>query len=324
MTTDSQMEEPTGGSHDAPKVFMSYSHDSIRHKTWVLTLAEDLCKLGTDPILDSWDLKPGQDVTTFMSDGISSSKRVILVCTKPYVDKSNRRTGGVGYEDMIISSGLLRSTENTKYLPIIRDNPDRELPQRLGSRLYIDFSEDSDNDAKLEELARQIHETPATEKPAIGNNPFKRDAPHPSQSTSAQMPVEEVLAGDETAVRERCRVLYGAQVDEVDGRLYELRVDGDRRYALPSSLYRWHLNDNPLFLLRASGECVAFLVDHGYFHRDDDYIQLTAKGWKTKSLTQVYSFSRNHVFEFPQDFRWYKAWRKKGDEIEARQQDQGQ
>ena len=324
MTTDSQMEEPTGGSHDAPKVFLSYSHDSIRHKTWVLTLAKDLCKLGIDPILDQWNLKPGQDFTAFMSAGISSSKRVILVCTKPYADKSNRRTGGVGYEDMIISAELSGSNETTKYLPIVRDNPDRELPQRLGPRLYIDFSEDSDYDAKLEELAREIHQTPTTEKPAIGNNPFKRDAPHQSQPIGAQMPAEEVLAGDETAVRERCRVLYGAQVDEVEGRLYELRVDNDRRYALPSSLYGWRLTDNPLFLLRASGECVAFLVDHGYFHRGDDYIQLTAKGWKTKSLTQVYSLSRDHVFEFPQDFRWYKAWRKKGDEIEARQQDRRQ
>ena len=36
----------------APRVFVSYSHDSQDHKNWVLTLATRLVKNGVDVILD--------------------------------------------------------------------------------------------------------------------------------------------------------------------------------------------------------------------------------------------------------------------------------
>lgn len=308
-----------------PKVFVSYSHDSVEHKTWVLNLAEDLCQLGINPILDQWDLSPGQDITAFMSAGISSSNRVILVCTKQYVDKSNNRNGGVGYEDMMISSDLFKSADTKRLLPIMRDNPSRELPRRLGPRMYIDFSKDSDYGTKLEELAREVHGRPATVKPTIGGNPFEGWPPPPPAPTPAQKPIGELLSGDESVVRERCRVLYAALHDDVDGRLYEIRLGHKRRYALPSSLYEWRLVDSPLVLLRASGEAVTYLVEHGYLSRGDDYIQLTARGWGTKSLRQVDSLSRDDVFEVPWDeFRWYKAWRGKGEELKARQQGKGQ
>lgn len=82
---DSPMEETTTVNRHAPKVFVSYSHDSPEHKAWVLTLAEDLRKLGIDAILDQWDLAAGQDIPAFMGTGISSSDRVILeVPTKEF------------------------------------------------------------------------------------------------------------------------------------------------------------------------------------------------------------------------------------------------
>ena len=260
-----------------------------------------------------------------MSDGISSSSRVILVCTKQYVDKANSGTGGVGYEDMMISSDLFNSTDTNRFLPIMRDNPGRELPQRLGRRMYIDFSKDSDYPTKLEELAREVHGRPAIVKPTVGGNPFDGASPLQPASASAQRQKEGLLSGDEAVVRERCHVLYAALHDDVDGRLYEIRSGHERCYALPRSLYEWRLVDSPLVLLRASGEAVTYLVEHRYVSRGDDYIRLTAKGWETKSLHQVNSLSRDDVFEVPwEEFRWYKAWRKKGEELKARQQGKGQ
>ncbi len=57
----------------APSVFISYSHDSTEHKSWVLQLATDLRGAGVDATLDQWDLVPGQDVATFMHDGIAKA-----------------------------------------------------------------------------------------------------------------------------------------------------------------------------------------------------------------------------------------------------------
>ena len=46
----------------APKVFISYSHDSAQHKDWVRSLASALRANGIDAVLDQWDLSPGQDM----------------------------------------------------------------------------------------------------------------------------------------------------------------------------------------------------------------------------------------------------------------------
>jgi len=39
-----------------PKVFISYSHDSLEHKQWVHKVAVRLRESGIDAILDQWDL----------------------------------------------------------------------------------------------------------------------------------------------------------------------------------------------------------------------------------------------------------------------------
>jgi len=59
-----------------PKAFLSYSHDSDAHKSWVLTLATHLMANGVDTTLDEWDLKAGQDIVAFMTKGIAESDRL--------------------------------------------------------------------------------------------------------------------------------------------------------------------------------------------------------------------------------------------------------
>ena len=44
---------------EAPKVFISYSHDSELHKSWVENLAGRLVKNGVDVVFDQWDLRLG-------------------------------------------------------------------------------------------------------------------------------------------------------------------------------------------------------------------------------------------------------------------------
>ena len=73
----------------APRVFVSYSHESTAHKNWVLRLASDLRKQGVDAILDVWDLKPGDDVARFM-EHLASVDRVVIVCSEDYARKSVR------------------------------------------------------------------------------------------------------------------------------------------------------------------------------------------------------------------------------------------
>ena len=173
--------EERSGRFTAPRAFISYTHDSPEHMSWVLKLGSDLRAIGVDVVLDQWDLAPGQDVSLFMQKGISEADRVVLVCSSAYVSKSEKGIGGVGYERLIVTAEVVQSIDATKFLPILRgSNPAKKIPVFLGPRLYIDFENDGDYDAKIVELAREIHGAPAISKPALGPNPFSGKPSLPS------------------------------------------------------------------------------------------------------------------------------------------------
>ena len=156
-----------------PSVFISYSHDSPEHKAWVLRLATDLRAASIDASLDQWDLAPGQDVVTFMHDGIAKSDRVLLVCTEQSVRKSEGGLGGVGYERLIVTAEMVEAIETKKFIPIVRSNPSlSKTPKHLGPRLFIDFSDDAAYATSLETLRRELLGIPAAPKPPLGPNPF--------------------------------------------------------------------------------------------------------------------------------------------------------
>ena len=166
-------EERSGRFMTAPKVFISYSHDSSAHKNWVLKLGSDLRAKGVDVVLDQWDLVPGQDVSMFMQRGISEADRVIMICSSDYVMKSEQGVGGVGYERLIVTAEVVSSIDTIKFIPVLRGaSRSKKTPSFLGPRLFIDFESDSEYESKLIELARQIHGTPTISKPPLGPNPF--------------------------------------------------------------------------------------------------------------------------------------------------------
>ena len=156
-----------------PKVFISYSHDSPEHKRWVSELAARLRHNGIDAILDQWDLGLGDDITRFMERGIVNADRVLVICTDKYVGKANADEGGVGYERMIVNAELVQNLGTDKFIPIIRQALAKEkTPTFLGTRVYADFTSDSQFDVECEKLIRELHEMPIVEKPPLGKSPF--------------------------------------------------------------------------------------------------------------------------------------------------------
>lgn len=156
-----------------PKVFISYSHDSNEHKEWVKSLATLLRNHGVDVTLDQWDLHIGQDLRFFMEHGVTKSKIVLCVCSENYVNKANTGNGGTGYETMIISQDLLSNVNLEYIIPIVRNNTlDRKLPTCLGTKLYIDFSNDSLFYENYRTLLERIYNEDSKKKPPLGKNPF--------------------------------------------------------------------------------------------------------------------------------------------------------
>ncbi|MDR3702328.1 MAG: toll/interleukin-1 receptor domain-containing protein [Candidatus Sulfopaludibacter sp.] len=155
-----------------PRAFVSYSHDSPLHKGWVLKLASDLRSNGVDAVLDQWDLSPGDDIAVFMERGLKNAQRVIVVCSKEYVERANNGKGGVGYEKMIVTAELIEHLGTKKFIPIIRGSGKPPVPTFLGYRLYIDFEDDAKYQSSLETLLRELLNVPDPGKPPIGPNPF--------------------------------------------------------------------------------------------------------------------------------------------------------
>jgi len=157
----------------APKVFVSYSHDSEVHNSWVLNLATRLVANGVEVILDQWDLNLGSDLPRFMEYGLSEADRVLAICSQHYVRKANEGLGGVGYEKMILTAQLMQNIRSEKIIPVIRNNnQDKLVPTFLSSRLYIDFRDDAAYEEKYAALIGEIHGQKVRPKPPLGRNPF--------------------------------------------------------------------------------------------------------------------------------------------------------
>ncbi|MBK9718217.1 MAG: TIR domain-containing protein [Saprospiraceae bacterium] len=157
-----------------PKAFISYSHDTLEHKKWVLELATRLRNNGIDAILDQFELQAGDDVPHFMETNLANANKILMISTERYVEKANNGEGGVGYEKMIITSNLLKRIDENKIIPLIRQSGTTKVPTFLKSKLYINFSKNDDFEFSYDDLVRSIHNTPLFKKPPIGNNPFQQ------------------------------------------------------------------------------------------------------------------------------------------------------
>ena len=129
---------------------------------------------GIDVILDQWDLRPGNDLASFMENHVVNSDYLLIICTEEYVKKANTGIGGVGYEKMIITSDLIKKIDDKRIIPIIRQSGDHNVPTFLKTKLFINFSHDGNFESNYDDLVRAIHKSPLYEKPLIGKNPFNQ------------------------------------------------------------------------------------------------------------------------------------------------------
>lgn len=234
-----------------PRAFISYSHDSINHKQWVLMLATRLRESGVDSILDLWELQPGADLPAFMEKNLVAADRVIMVCTDNYIAKENAGTGGVGYEKMIVTVDLLKSIDSNKIIPIIRQDGTQNVPTFLRSKVFLDFSREEQFEFSFDELTRTLHNAPLFVKPAIGNKPL-------STSVTPPKPVGDPILK-----------LIGIVVRhfEANPRLEYLPYAGIAKTAQSEGISRLYLD----VLLEQA-------IQNGLINRTGDYVILTILG----------------------------------------------
>ncbi len=188
-------------SENVPKIFISYSHDSDKHKEWVVSLATDLISNGIDVFLDQWDTSLGDDLPKYMENSVVASDRVLLICTKKYVAKANEGKGGAGYEAMIVTGELISNLGTNKYIPVIAlDNDGNIVPTSMSTRKYISLSNDELYQSNFDDLIREIHGVPKIKKPLMGESPFKVATPESSSDEKVIEHAEDVDIGKESNV----------------------------------------------------------------------------------------------------------------------------
>lgn len=140
-----------------PKVFVSYSWNPPSNQQNVFELIQKLESDGINVVYDRKDLYLGQDINYFMERILTSEEidAVIIVCNKDYVEKADKRKGGVGYESELILSEIKNDPLQRKYIPVIfehNENGELPLPKFLKSRLCVDLSKDTEYDYLLNSI----------------------------------------------------------------------------------------------------------------------------------------------------------------------------
>ena len=221
-----------------PTVFISYSHDSDKHKDWVLRFAKKLIENGVATTLDQWDLGAGDDVTFFMEKGVRESDRVIVICTGEYVRKANAGEGGVGYEGRIVTGELVRNIGTNKFIPIVRNVAGEEkTPSSLSTRLYIDLSDNCDFDEGFMSLLRELHNAPATTKPEMGNSPFETDPPGKAGVSAPIISIDQdaldpasLYHRAQALIRDKDIITWRQTIKSVKPRMYEGLINWQNKY----------------------------------------------------------------------------------------------
>jgi SEFIR domain len=155
----------------APKVFISYSHDSPEHQNRVLDFADRLRRDGIDAMIDQYIQSPPQGWPNWCDTEIRNADFVLMVCTETYrrrVDGEEGLTKGHGvlWEALLIKQYLYDSgSVNRKFVPILfADGLHEHVPSPVrGTSIYKIETEDG-----YEDLYRLLTDQPGVQKPDLG------------------------------------------------------------------------------------------------------------------------------------------------------------
>jgi SEFIR domain-containing protein len=154
-----------------PKVFISYSHDTVEHQERVLSLADRLRADGIDAEVDQYNAAPSEGWPLWCERQIEGADVVLMVCTENYYrrvsgDEEHGKGLGVVWEARIIRQLLYDAgAVSDKFVPVLFSDTSPEhipMPIKGGTRYVID-TEDG-----YEDLYRRLTGQPRLMRPALG------------------------------------------------------------------------------------------------------------------------------------------------------------
>ena len=155
------------------RVFISYSHDSPRHKANVFELSKRLRTEGIDCQIDAYHEAPPEGWPRWMLNQVEDAQYVLVVCTENYErrfrGKEQRGKGkGVKWEGAVITQQLYDAEHhNIKFIPVLLNSSDEpHIPIVLRSTTFYDVS----SEAGYLKLYRRLTGQPEIDIPQVAEN----------------------------------------------------------------------------------------------------------------------------------------------------------
>ncbi len=157
-------------STTAPRVFVSYSHDSEPHRERVLALANRLRREGIDAQLDRYAPHPPEGWPRWMQRQIEAADYILLVCTETFRRRFDGREEpgkgrGVSWEGLLAVQLLYENgTRNEKLIPLLfAGSGETDIPLPLRPYTHYRLPDG------YEGLYRQLTGQPEVSPPALGS-----------------------------------------------------------------------------------------------------------------------------------------------------------
>jgi hypothetical protein len=127
VSTEQDATTPAGSDNVAPRVFVSYSHDSPQHKELVREFSTFLrSEAGVDVRLDTWDDDKRRDWSLWAIEQLTKADFVLVIASPAYKRRADGTAAadegrGAQFEAAIIRNGLTRDLhgETRRILPVI-------------------------------------------------------------------------------------------------------------------------------------------------------------------------------------------------------------
>ena len=151
-----------GTETEAPRVFVSYSHDSPEHQTRVVELVQWLRMQGVNAWVDEFEESPPGGWARWCQEQVEEAKYVLVVCTETYERRAKREEepgvglGTVWEMGVIIDLAYRAQDTELKLIPVIFEVADKEhIPYPLNQETHYDLSTEGGEEDLLRRLTDQ-------------------------------------------------------------------------------------------------------------------------------------------------------------------------
>ena len=288
------------------RVFISYSHDSPKHKQSVLRLSNRLRSEGVDCNIDQYETCPPEGWFLWMVNQIEEADFVIIVCTENYETrfkgKEEARKGrGAKWEGAVITQELYYSEANNKCIPIVFSHEEAKyIPSILKSATYYALNIEKINDETYDELYARLTDQKLVLKPALGELRHLEPKNMLSSVSSQNKEMDLIRNSQKPVIGELRTITAGDQNSEIP-----------KTFISPSTDMEFLLIPAGEFNM-GSEESYSELPIHKVTIKNSFYMgkcQVTQKQWKLiMNDTKYFNYCNLKDLDYPNNWiSWYEA-----------------